>query len=130
MPGRHSSFGRSLFDHALRAIAPGRPGSRSWTATATVRAPPGAPWIIATAKPATRSAAVANWPAATGPSSGRESVTTLSKGFVGSGLSRPWSEPSTSQAAITSRCSEEAGRGSESGAAAKCSGCVGSKTSL
>ena len=42
--------------------------------------------------------------------------TSFSNGFVGSGLSRPLIAPSTRQAAITSRCSEEAGSGSESGA--------------
>jgi hypothetical protein len=119
-----------LVDQALRAIAPGRPGGRSWTATATVRAAPGAPWIIATAKPATRSAPVANSPVATGPSSGRESMTSLSNGFVGSGLRRAMSEPPAFQAAITSRCSEEAGSGSASGTTRECSGCEGSNTSL
>ena len=102
----------------------------------TVRADPGAPWTIATAKPATRSAAIANSPGATGPRSARESSTSFSNGFVGSGLKRPLIEPlpapsATRQASATSRCSEEAGLGSVPALdGCELSGAPGSKTSL
>ena len=89
----------------------------------------GAPWAIATAKPPSRSAPTATGPAA-GPRSGRESVSSFSNGFVGSGLNRPLTSPLCCQAATTSRCSEAAGTGAAPAVGVKFSPTAGWKTSL
>ena len=97
-PGRHSSFARRPLCHALRAIAPGRPGRRSCSRDGERAV--GARRALdhrhrEAREPVGRDREL---PGGTGPRSGRESVTSFSNGFVGSGLSRPLIVPPTCHA--------------------------------